>query len=82
MNRYAIIDKNGIVENIVSIYGWNESRIQAVVVGSAPVTVGDAYKDGEFTRGGAPVIDPTQDMAKKFQDLLEYYNAMKETLEA
>ena len=55
--NYALISPDGIVENVIWLCAANQNDFQnAICVASRPVTIGDVYTDGVFTREGEPVL--------------------------
>ena len=58
--NYALIT-NGIVTNIIWLDPRNAGDFPgAVALGDRPVSIGDSYADGGFTRDGAAVLTPLE----------------------
>lgn len=54
--NYALVE-NGVVTNIIWLCPSNAGDFPgAVCVSDRPVTIGDLYVEGAFTRGGEPVL--------------------------
>ncbi len=55
--NYALIGTGGAVENIIWLNDVNAGDFPgAVCVADRPVTIGDQYTDGVFTRADEPVL--------------------------
>ena len=67
--NYALI-KEGIVTNLIWLNGANASDFpDAVLTADRPVAIGDAFADGVFTRGGAPVLTPLEEAQAELLDM-------------
>ena len=54
--NYALVE-NGVVSNVIWLCPSNADEFPgAVCVADRPVTAGDLYADGVFTRDGEPVL--------------------------
>ena len=58
--NYALVE-NGAVTNVIWLCPSNAGEFpNAVCVADRPVTVGDLYADGVFTRNGEPVLTESE----------------------
>ena len=82
--NYALIE-NGTVANIIWLYPGNVHEFpNAVALENRPVTVGDVYVEGSFTRNGEPVLNAEEAAQAVIAELdaavidLEYRNILLE----
>lgn len=82
--NYALIE-NGVVVNLIWLYEGNADEFPgAVAIEDRPVSIGDTYTDGVFTRDGVPVLTPLETANDIITGLdaavveLEYKNVMLE----
>ena len=68
--RYAVITDSTVV-NIIELNQSNASDFpDAVPTGDdRPVTIGDSYADGVFTRAGTPVLTPLEQAQAEIADM-------------
>lgn len=81
---YALIE-NGAVVNLIWLHYSNVDEFPgAVAIGDRPVSIGDTYTDGVFTRDGVPVrtsLETANDIITGLDAAvveLEYKNVMLE----
>ena len=61
--NYALVE-NGAVANVIWLCPSNADEFpNAVCVADRPVTIGDLYADGVFTRDGEPVLNEAERLA-------------------
>ena len=64
--KYAIIDENRTISNIIEVEPENAALFDAHYLGAAPIGIGDTYPEHDFQL--PPVYDETQSLGQQITD--------------
>lgn len=80
--NYALIDKNGVVINVIWLYPANADDFPgAMPMGDVLAEIGDTYADGSFYREGEKLLTVKEIMQAEQDDMRAALAVMEVTLD-